>query len=131
MLLKLNDNDFYSLIMRLNINYKLEYIEVTVSFTNKINGYEMTTTFWQDFSIADKFGVAAIKDTYKRAFNEWKSNYKYLTELVMVLNWKIWQHYENNESIARVYNELWEEADLYAQENLHGEEAEYFFRTTD
>lgn len=49
----------------------------------------------------------------------------------MVLNWKIWQHYENNESIARVYNELWEEADLYAQENLHGEEAEYFFRTTD
>ena len=96
-----------------------------------INGYETITTFWQDFNIADKFGVAAIKDTYKRAFNEWKSNYKYLTELVMVLNWKIWQHYENNESIARVYNELWEEADLYAQENLHGEEAEYFFRTTD
>lgn len=96
-----------------------------------INGYETMTTFWQDFSIADKFGVAAIKDTYKRAFNEWKNNYKYLTELVMVLNWKIWQHYKNNESIARVYNKLWEEADLYAQENLHGEEAEYFFRTTD
>lgn len=96
-----------------------------------INGYETMTTFWQDFSIADKFGVAAIKDTYKRAFNEWKENYKYLTELVMVLNRKIWQHYKNNESIARVYNELWEEADLYAQENLHGEEAEYFFRTTD
>lgn len=96
-----------------------------------INGYETMTTFWQDFSIADKFGITAIKDTYKRAFNEWKGNYKYLTELVMVLNWKIWQHYGNNESIARVYNELWEEADLYAQENLHGEEAEYFFRTTD
>lgn len=96
-----------------------------------INGYETMTTFWQDFSIADKFGITAIKDTYKRAFNEWKGNYKYLTELVMVLNWKIWQHYGNNESIARVYNELWEEADLYAQENLHDEEAEYFFRTTD
>lgn len=96
-----------------------------------INGYETMTTFWDDFSIADRFGIAAIKDTYKRAFNEWKENYKYLTELVMVLNWKIWQHYENNELIARVYNELWKEAVLYAQENLHGEEAEYFFRTTD
>ena len=31
-----------------------------------------TTTFWQDFSIADAFGVAAIKDTFKRAFAEWK-----------------------------------------------------------
>ena len=33
-----------------------------------INGYEMMTTSWQDFNIADKFGVAAIKDTYKRAY---------------------------------------------------------------
>ncbi len=96
-----------------------------------INGYETMTTFWLDFTIAERFGVAAIKDTYKRAFKEWKGNYKYLTELVMVLNWKICQHYEDNEPIARVYNELWEEADLYAQENLHGEEAKYFFRTTD
>ena len=96
-----------------------------------INGYETMTTFWNDFTIADAFGVDAIKGTFNCASKDWKSNYKYLTELVMVLNWKIWQHYENNKSIARVYNELWEEADLYAQENLHGEEAEYFFRTTD
>ena len=31
--------------MRLNINYKLEYIEVTVSFTNKINGKQTTKQF--------------------------------------------------------------------------------------
>lgn len=96
-----------------------------------LNGYETITTFWQDFSIADRFGIAAIRDTYKRAFAEWKDNYKYLTELVMVLNWKIWQHYETNRSIAMVYNDLWGEADFYAQENLQGEEAEYFFRITD
>ena len=96
-----------------------------------INGYETMTTFWSDFSIADKFGVEAIKDTYKRAFAEWKDDYKYLTELVMVLNWKIWQHYGNDDQIARVYNKLWKEADLYAQENLHDEELSYFFRTTD
>ena len=96
-----------------------------------VNGYETKTTFWQDFSIADMFGVEAVKDTYNRAFNGWKDNYIYLTELVIVLNWKVWQHYENNEPLARVYQELWEKADYYACNNLKGEEMEYFFRVTD
>ena len=96
-----------------------------------VNGYETKTTFWEDFSIADMFGVEAVKDTFNRAFNGWKHDYIYLTELVMVLNWKIYQHYEKNEQLARVYDELWEKADGYACENLHGEEATYFFKTTD
>ena len=96
-----------------------------------VYGYETKTTFWEDFSIADVFGIDAVKDTYNRAFKGWKDNYEYLTELVMVLNWKIWQHYENNEPLARVYNELWQQTDLYAVENLKGEELEYFYRTTD
>ena len=33
--------------------------------------YECQTTFWQDFSIAEKFGKEAIIDTYKRAKKEW------------------------------------------------------------
>ena len=78
------------------------------------NGYEMQTTFWMDFSIADKFGTSAIKDTFKRAFKEWKTNYIYLTELVIVLNHKIWQYYEKNDTYAKLYNDLWEEADNYA-----------------
>lgn len=96
-----------------------------------MNGYEMTTTFWTDFSIADAFGINAIKDTYKRAFKEWKSNYIYLTELVIVLNLKIWEWYEKDEGRARVYNELWEKADLYACEHLKGEELSFFYNTTD
>lgn len=42
------------------------------------NGYELQTTFWSDFSIADRFGLSAIRDTFDRAFEEWKENYKYL-----------------------------------------------------
>lgn len=95
------------------------------------NGYEFTTTFWEDFSIADKFGILAVKDTFKRAFEEWKDNYVYLTELVIVLNWKIWQHYEKNTKLAEVYNKLWEKADSYACNHLKGEELKFFFRTTD
>ncbi len=34
------------------------------------NGYELKTTFWRDFTIADMFGVEAVEDTFYRAFNE-------------------------------------------------------------
>lgn len=109
----------------------MEAIKIPVWGIEGQCGYKPITTFWQDFSIADNFGVKAVKDTYKRAFSEWKTNYKYLTELVMVLNWKIWQHYEGNEKLARVYNDLWGEADAWACENLKGEELSYFYSTTD
>lgn len=95
-------------------------------------GYKPLTTFYEDFSIADKCGGApAVIDTYKRAMEGWKDNYQYLTELVMVLNWKIWEHYETNSGLAEIYQELWEKADIYAQENLKDEELSYFYRTTD
>ncbi len=97
----------------------------------EMTGYKPITTFYQDFSIADNFGISAIKDTYKRAFDEWKDNYKFLTELVMVLNWKIFEHYENNEQIAKVYDSLWREADEYAIENLKDQEAKYYYEITD
>ena len=97
----------------------------------EMTGYKPITTFYQDFSIADNFGVGAIKDTYNMAFNEWKDNYKFLTELVMVLNWKIFEHYESNEKIAKVYDSLWKEADEYAMENLKDQEAKYYYEITD
>ena len=71
------------------------------------NGYDLITTFWGDFSIADKYGIAGVKDTYKRAFNEWKDDYKFFTELTMILNHKIWQHYESNRELAALYDRLW------------------------
>ena len=95
------------------------------------NGYVLTTTFWEDFSIADRFGKDAIKDTFKRAFNEWKGNYIYLTELVIVLNHKIWQWYEKNDAYAELYNDLWEKADNYAFTHLKGEELSFFYDITD
>ena len=97
----------------------------------EMTGYKPITTFYEDFSIADRFGISAIKDTFKRAFENWKDNYEYLTELVMALNWKIWEHYESNEKVAKVYSDLWEKADGYAMDNLKGEELRYFLSTTD
>ena len=50
----------------------------------EMTGYKPITTLYTDFSIADKFGVEAIKDTYKRVFQEWKHDYKYIIELARV-----------------------------------------------
>ena len=97
-----------------------------------MTGYKPITTFYEDFSIADKFGMEAVKDTYKRGLESARfMGYKELTEFVMALNWKIWEHCEQNEPLAKLYNDLWEEADVYAVENLKGEELQYFYQTTD
>ena len=89
-------------------------------------------TFWMDFTIADAFGVNAIRDTFNRAFNEWKSDYKILTALVVILNHKIWQHYEaGRHDIARLYNDLWDQAREYAMNTLEGDELQYYYEITD
>ena len=94
--------------------------------------YQFKTTFWTDFSIADVFGVSAIKDMFNRAFEEWRDNYIYITELVLVLNWKLWEHYDNdNMTFAQIYNDFYREAYSYAYEHLEGDELKYFFDTLD
>lgn len=100
----------------------------------EVTGYTPITTFYEDFSIADKFGIAAVKDTYKNAIESAKAmGYKEFTELVMALNWKIWRWYEENESLAKVYNTLWGKAEEEFFKYYEGnDEAEsYYFRTTD
>ena len=96
-----------------------------------LTGYKPITTFYEDFSIADRFGVSAIKDTFKRAFEEWKGNYKYLTELVMALNWKCNRWYGEEDNYSKLYYDLYEKANGYALKNLKGDELSYFYRVTD
>lgn len=97
----------------------------------EFTGYEPKTTFWQDFSIADAFGLKAVKDTFNRAFKEWRDDVVYLTELAMVLNHKGWYWYERNEGMARLYFKLWEDVGEWASENMKGEDAKYYYRTLD
>ena len=97
-----------------------------------MGGYEMQTTFYDDFSIADVFGLKAIEDTFNRAFKEWQSNVVYVTELVMVLNWKLWDHWnKGNTEYAELYDKLWKQADRWCCDNLKGEDLRYFYSTTD
>ena len=100
------------------------------------SGYETKTTFYMDFSLCDIMpnkadAISAIKDTYKRAFKAWRDNIDYITEFVMVLNHKIWEWYDKDAVIAKVYNDLWQEADAWCMDNLKGEDFSYYRRTLD
>ena len=72
----------------------------------ELTGYKPKTTFYTDFSIAEWFGIDAVKDTYERAFKEWKSDYIYLTELAMCLNWKSWEHSQKNKEFMELRKAL-------------------------
>ena len=93
--------------------------------------YECQTTFWQDFSIAEKFGKEAIIDTYKRVKKEWGKDKIYGTELSMVLNHNCWFHYEvQNMEFSQLYSELWAEYHDFILDNWKGEDLAYYLRVT-
>ncbi len=107
-------------------------------------GYEPKTTFWDDFSIADLYGPAAIVDTYRRAFKEWKDDVVYLTELSLVLNHKMfaWHnaavaHGETDDHkgplmrLRDLYSNIWQKVHDWACDNLKDDDYAYYFRVTD
>ena len=110
---------------------RIGWIKIENWRIEELTGYVPQTTFYMDFSIAEKFGAEAIKETYTDAFNGWKSNVVYITELTMVLNWKIHRWWQVNEEYAKLYDELWSELDSWCCENLKGKDLEYFYKTTD
>ena len=98
-------------------------------------GYKPLTTFWEDFSIAERFGIDAIKDTAARAFEAWKDNYKFLTELIMVINHKSWAWNEINRELMSFYSDLYYEYDekaySYLEKTGNKEALTYYFKTLD
>ena len=55
-----------------------------------------------------------------------------LTELVGVLNHKIWQHHQlGNVEASQLYDRLWKEADAWGSDHLKGEELEHFLYVLD
>ena len=95
------------------------------------NGYEIKTTFWSDFSIADAFGIDAIKDTFNRAFSEWKNNTEYVTELACVMSWKSCAWYKKNNEYSMLYADYYHKVDEWCMNNLKGKDLNYYLKWTD
>lgn len=99
------------------------------------SGYKRKTTFYSDLSIAEVCGgEKAIRDTYRRVMKHWIDDIEYITEFVMAINIKSWEHYERgNTELSQLYSNLYHES--YEKVAGHYENNEkaisYFWSTLD
>ena len=80
----------------------------------KMLDYKFESSLWEEFSIAEDYGAEGVKEHYKVVFDQWKDNLKFLTELVLVLNIKIFLWYGVDDTIGLTYDQLWKETDGYS-----------------
>ena len=105
--------------------------QATFAANMRENGIEPKTTFYGDLSIAEFYGPKDVQETFQRVKTDWGGNVEYWTEFVICLNWKIWQWYNKNDELAKLYNTLWEQADEYARDTFTGDDLDYFYTETD
>lgn len=94
-------------------------------------GKTRKTTFFSDLSIAEVYGSAEVKDTYRRVMEGWKDSLDYMCEWVIALNQKIWQHYKDNPGLAQVYDELWRKADQHCMKSFKGKDLTAYLNYVD
>ena len=97
----------------------------------KMLDYKFESTFWEEFSIAEDYGVEGVKGHYDLVFSQWKDNVKFLTELVLVLNIKLFTWFKVDDELGRLYEDLYVDADSYALSTLDGDDLHYFLHTLD
>ncbi len=112
------------------MSYLMEILEQKQSLERQFD-FHFETTFWEEFSIADNYGSEGVREHYNLVFNQWKDNLRFLTELVLVLNWKIYQWYQVDDNLGMTYDQLWKETDGYALETLKGDDLHYYLSTLD
>jgi len=115
-----------------------------------LNGYKRLYTFYSDFSIAEfckrLMGEKnAIEQAYKEVVASWGSNIKAMTEVVMVLNHKMWAFFDGKgfepqrfgmtkevaNEYAKIYEHLYLKADEFVRRNFDGEDLSYYYEITD
>lgn len=95
-------------------------------------GYTQRTTFWDDFTIAERNGIPSIEKTYRNAFNSYKTDVVFITELVLVLNWKMLYMDERHMTEKLVmYYKCWVELSNWCERHLEAGAYEYFILVTD
>lgn len=115
-----------------------------------MSGYKRKYTFYSDFSIAEFCEVwmhdrGAIVDTFNRVIKSWGSSIEAMSEVVLVLNHKIWAFYDgvdssylkcnevNRDKIARLYDKLYRKAEDFVYEKFgdNKDAMRYYYRVTD
>lgn len=98
----------------------------------RTTGFRMQADFYQELSIIENFwgeeGVREVVNNYISILIE--DVYLY-TELVFILNWKLWHHMEDNTQYVELYNALYRNAYIKGLMFYKGAEASYFVSTLD
>lgn len=102
-------------------------------FLAQFTDWRPKTLYWQRFSIAESYGKDEVKRVYDKILKESKKDYTLITELVMILNHKSWEHskYAASSAFCELYTDLYRETNQYALDNLTGKELTYFLDVTD
>ena len=99
-----------------------------------VGNYRRRTTFYADLSIAEYYGEANVKDTYNRVMKEWLDNIEYITEFVLCLNWKCWEHHDrDNHGLAVLYHDLYYKSVDEVMEHYKNDQKAllYYYEITD
>lgn len=113
-------------------------------YTTGLNGVAVVAnTFAQDFEIALMFGgLKGVEETYKRAFEEWRKDIRYITALAITMNHLGWKYWDTDEKVGKKFFEYWEKLDAfildgeedgedYKYKNFTADEVSYFIRACD
>jgi len=116
------------------------FVEVT-PYANLLPGGEACSTCWQDFCIANRFGIDAVKDTFDRIFEGFKHDIKVITELAMATNYMSWRFHSAYEKSRRtldgqmrdLYISLYEKVNAYVYDGgeVSKDDISYYFSVTD
>lgn len=89
------------------------------------------SAFASDFAIADPFGKPAVKDTFKRAFDEWKNNPVMMAEMCVTLNLAVNRYYELDDDWYEMYLSLFEKAYNWCLDNYKGDDFDKWYEIVD
>lgn len=95
------------------------------------NGYKMQTTFISDFKIASAFGASAVQDTFDNAYECYRDNLVYATELAISMS--IWSchFYDINQELSLLYSDLYHKIDNWCMSHFKGKDLQFYINITD
>ena len=117
-------------VLELGNDFKWENIE-------RDTGYKPITNFYETLTEAEKQGIDNAVETFDRLFTTEreackKGDYKRMTELSLVANWKMWDwHSKGNDLVSLTYKRLWRKVDKFCLDNFKGKALTYYLHTTD
>ena len=96
----------------------------------------MKEFFWEAFDDAEEAGNSTVIAIASILYQRWCDRIHELTDLVMVINHKSWDHYEKRnigfqELYTDLYYEYYEKAINYMEKKGMDSELTYFIRTLD